>query len=329
VGHVAAPELPSQEGRARSHRTRGSTRAHLFKEVRIEAEGHVTVAELTSARRGGPGPRDTWWCRSPPLPSWWWSEATAHVTACGCTPCSLSWLRACMWGYPVFRVSTEAPGPPQERLRTRRWGQNPGASLGYLKLFSWQSTAGPREVQELEVQQRPSSALRNIDDGLPGGVRAGGPGASTINAKKCRRRTPWGAGGRSGSGYHWSWRHWWWAPWGCWRQVQQQPPPKLKTSMAGPLVGAGSRSSSGHHRSWISWWRTPRGCWRQVLQRPPPKLKTSMAGPLLGAVGIFDSGSHRSWRRPWRAPYGVLVAGPVTTTTEVEDVDGTPPWRCW
>jgi hypothetical protein len=55
VGHVAAPELPSQEGRARSHRTCGSTGAHLFKEVRIEAEGHVTVAELTSVRRRGPG----------------------------------------------------------------------------------------------------------------------------------------------------------------------------------------------------------------------------------------------------------------------------------
>jgi hypothetical protein len=41
VGHVAAPELPSQEGRARSHGTRGSTGA------------------LLSGRRG-PDPRDTW-----------------------------------------------------------------------------------------------------------------------------------------------------------------------------------------------------------------------------------------------------------------------------
>jgi hypothetical protein len=64
---VAAPELPSQEGRARSPGTRGSTRAHLSKEVRSRAEGHVAAPELTSARRRGPGPWDTWQLRSPPL----------------------------------------------------------------------------------------------------------------------------------------------------------------------------------------------------------------------------------------------------------------------
>jgi hypothetical protein len=29
------------------------------------------------------------------------------------------------------------PGPPQERLRTHRWGQLFDAPLGYLKLFTW------------------------------------------------------------------------------------------------------------------------------------------------------------------------------------------------
>jgi hypothetical protein len=48
--HIAAPELPSQEGRARSHGTRGSNGAHLTKEVRSEAEEHVVASELTSAR---------------------------------------------------------------------------------------------------------------------------------------------------------------------------------------------------------------------------------------------------------------------------------------
>jgi hypothetical protein len=51
VGHVAAPELPFQEGRARSHRTHGSAGAHLSKEARSGAEGHVAAPELTSARR--------------------------------------------------------------------------------------------------------------------------------------------------------------------------------------------------------------------------------------------------------------------------------------
>jgi hypothetical protein len=81
VGHVTAPELPSQGGRARSHGTRGSvgahlgkearleegrgtrdsTGAHLDKEVRAEAAGHVAAPELASPRRQGPGPQDTWW----------------------------------------------------------------------------------------------------------------------------------------------------------------------------------------------------------------------------------------------------------------------------
>jgi hypothetical protein len=60
VGHVIAPELPSQEGRARSRWTCGSTRAHIVKEARSGAEGHVAAPELTSIRRRGPRPWDTW-----------------------------------------------------------------------------------------------------------------------------------------------------------------------------------------------------------------------------------------------------------------------------
>jgi hypothetical protein len=53
VGHVAAPELLSQEGRARSPGTRGSTGAHLSKEARFGALGHMTTPVLTSVRRRG------------------------------------------------------------------------------------------------------------------------------------------------------------------------------------------------------------------------------------------------------------------------------------
>jgi hypothetical protein len=67
LGHMAALELPSQEGRAQSHGTRGSTRAYLIKEVGTGAEGHVAAPELTSARRRGLGPWDIWWHRSLPL----------------------------------------------------------------------------------------------------------------------------------------------------------------------------------------------------------------------------------------------------------------------
>jgi hypothetical protein len=56
-------------------------------------------------------------------------------------------------------------GPPRERLRTRRWCQFFGTPLGYLDLFTGQTTVGPREVPELEVQERPPSTLRNIVGG--------------------------------------------------------------------------------------------------------------------------------------------------------------------
>jgi hypothetical protein len=45
--------------------------------------------------------------------------------------------------------------------------------------------AGPREVPELEVWERPPSMLRNVDDGPPGVAGVGGLGAPTINANKC------------------------------------------------------------------------------------------------------------------------------------------------
>jgi hypothetical protein len=54
---VAAPELSSRGGRARSHGTRGSAGAYLGSEARSRAEERVAALELNSARRRGPGPR--------------------------------------------------------------------------------------------------------------------------------------------------------------------------------------------------------------------------------------------------------------------------------
>jgi hypothetical protein len=81
-------------------------------------------------------------------------------------------------------------GLPRERLQTRRWGQFFSAPLGYLELFTRQSTVGSREVPELEVQERRPSTLRNVDGGPPAGAGAGGLGAPTVNAKKHRRWAP-------------------------------------------------------------------------------------------------------------------------------------------
>jgi hypothetical protein len=51
VGHVTALELPSQEGRALRRGTRGSTGAHLSKEARFRAAGHMVVPDPISAGR--------------------------------------------------------------------------------------------------------------------------------------------------------------------------------------------------------------------------------------------------------------------------------------
>jgi hypothetical protein len=54
---MAAPELSFRGGRAQSHGTHGSARAHLGRETRFGAEEHVAAPELDSARGplGGAG----------------------------------------------------------------------------------------------------------------------------------------------------------------------------------------------------------------------------------------------------------------------------------
>jgi hypothetical protein len=102
------------------------------------ATGHVAAMKLTSAGR-----------RDPELQLAWQRVDTrpAHYLdlelVCGGTRSS---------GYRQW-----PPGPPRERLRTRRWGQFFGVSLGYLDLFTRQSTIGLREVPEPKVREHPRS----------------------------------------------------------------------------------------------------------------------------------------------------------------------------
>jgi hypothetical protein len=51
MGHVQRQSPPQVRGEVRSHKTRGSTGAHLGWEVRSRAVGHVAVPEPTSAGR--------------------------------------------------------------------------------------------------------------------------------------------------------------------------------------------------------------------------------------------------------------------------------------
>jgi hypothetical protein len=148
MGHVAASELPSQEGRTRSHGRRRSVGAHLSKEARFGAAGHVVAPEPTSAGRCGPKLQLTW------------QRVDARHAPC------LDLELVC-GGTRFSGYRQRLPGPPRERLRTRRWGQFFGAPLDYLELF-----------------------YLAVDGGPPGGAGDEGPGAPTINAKKHRRRAP-------------------------------------------------------------------------------------------------------------------------------------------
>jgi hypothetical protein len=95
VGHVAAPELPSLEGRTRSRGTRGSTRApvsgseaqshgthgntgaHLSKEARSGVTRHMTASEPTPTARWGPELGNTWQRQISPQQ---WGEVRGHVS---------------------------------------------------------------------------------------------------------------------------------------------------------------------------------------------------------------------------------------------------------
>jgi hypothetical protein len=108
VWYVVAPELSIRGGRARKHGTRGSTGAHLVREARSGAEGHMAAPELTLSGKQGLELRDTWQHRSSHqqggevqgrgthggakahLCREVWSEAITYVAARGCTPYSLS-----------------------------------------------------------------------------------------------------------------------------------------------------------------------------------------------------------------------------------------------
>jgi hypothetical protein len=57
---------PQHGGKIWSRGIRGSTRAHLSKEVRSGAKGHMVAPEFTSTRRRDLGSWDTWQHRSSP-----------------------------------------------------------------------------------------------------------------------------------------------------------------------------------------------------------------------------------------------------------------------
>jgi hypothetical protein len=168
------------------------------------------------------------------------SGAAGHVAApeptyvgrCG-SKLQLAWQRMDAYHAPCLDLELVCGGtrssgcrqrpsdPPQERLRTHRWGQFFDAPLGYLifLLGSRRWTPGGARAGGLEVG--------DIDGGAPRGCWLQGPAAPTTVVEDVNGGSPGGAGGK----------------------VRQRPPLKLKMSMAGPLWVLAARSGSGHHRS--------------------------------------------------------------------------------
>jgi hypothetical protein len=176
-----------------------------------------------------------------------------------------------MLGYPVFRVPTETPGPTSGEAVNPQVGLIFWRPLDYFELFTRQSTTGPREVPELEVQERPPSTLRkHVDGGPPKGVGTGGPEVSTINAKKHVDGGPPGGAGAGG--------------------------PKVSTINVKKHVDGGPPRGAGGGGLEVGDVDDgpPGSADGKVRQQPPPKLKTSMAGPLGSATGMSGSGHHQS-----------------------------------
>jgi hypothetical protein len=112
-----------QGGGVRSYVTHGSIGALLSWEAGSGAMGHMAAPEPASIGRQGPESCDMWQHWSPPeqrgrvqrrgargsagahLGREAGSKATGHMAVHRCMPFSLSWIEACMRGYP-----------PQERL---------------------------------------------------------------------------------------------------------------------------------------------------------------------------------------------------------------------
>jgi hypothetical protein len=140
-----------QGGEARGHVTRGSTGAHLSKEVRSEVAGHVVAPEPTSTGRCGPKLQLAW------------QRVDARSTPC------LDLELVC-GGTRSSRCRQRPPSPPREMLRTRRWA-NFSAPCSVILMFL------------LSSRQRAYHQRENIDVGPPGGAVVEGPGVPTINIK--------------------------------------------------------------------------------------------------------------------------------------------------
>jgi hypothetical protein len=158
MGHVAAPEPTSvgwrglelrntwqcrsstqQGGKAQGHRPRDSTGAHLSKEVRSRAAGHVTAPEPTSVGRCGPKLQLAW------------QRVDAHPAPC------LDLELVCR----VLSLQGADRGPRAHLGRgcERTGGANFSAPRLVILSFYSAADGKPREVLELEVWKLETSMV--------------------------------------------------------------------------------------------------------------------------------------------------------------------------
>jgi hypothetical protein len=131
---------PRQGGKVQSRGTRGSIRAHLSKEVRFEAVGHVVALEPTSTGRCDPKLLLTW------------QRVDARRAPCFD-------LELVCGGTRSSGYRQRPTDPPREKLRTCRWGQLE------LKIREGPSST----LRNIDTGGGPSGG-EDVDGGPPGGA---------------------------------------------------------------------------------------------------------------------------------------------------------------
>jgi hypothetical protein len=129
-----------------------------------ETAGHVEVSELTSIGRRGPELQGMW------------QRVDARPAPC------LDLNLVCR-GTRSAGYRQRPPGPPRERLRTRRWGQFFGA-LSVILTFYSAVNGGPPGGAEAEDPGAPTiNAKKRVDGGPPGGAGAGDPEVGDVDGE--------------------------------------------------------------------------------------------------------------------------------------------------
>jgi hypothetical protein len=139
-------------GEARGHGTRGSTGAHLSKEVRFGATEHVAAPEPTSAWRCGPKLQLVWW--------------RVYARPAPCLDLEL------VCGVPDLQGANRGPRAHLGRGYEPAGGANFSTPRSIILSFYSAvegapttnvktSTTSPREMPELKVQERPPSTRKH------------------------------------------------------------------------------------------------------------------------------------------------------------------------